>query len=407
MKHQKAYHLLIIFLFLIFSPLVLKAQEESILYFMNDMPQRQHLNPAHKSVYKTTFVLPSMYANNNSIILPFDVIIDGGEFPGNFDLSKILSELNKLEQEEDHAVLDIAGIYITNDKVGISFFAREKATFLSYDHKISTPTNFSNSQTESKVLDINHYREYGIGFNYNIKDRLTLGFNAKYLQGLDNLKVSGSELDSTQNTNQGIVSYESGKNGHGYALDFGASYQITDHWMIDIAVTNLGQIHWGDTYQYTEIDDLYPVSNNDDSNIVESNENFTTFLPMQFVLGGSYNFGHKFLIGATVGGGYYRDILNLKYSVNMHKRFADFLGLGINYTNEGTGVEKIGASASIGFPGIKAYAITENVFGVVEQWDSDRSLMVRIGVNLNFGYVKQNYLNKKETRASKIMEATW
>ncbi|MBB3698908.1 hypothetical protein KMW28_08950 [Flammeovirga yaeyamensis] len=408
MRHKIFYNCTLLLLFLLSFTHQVKAQEESILYFMNDLPQRQHQNPAHKSVYKTSIVLPSMYVNNNSIILPFDVIINGDEFPGSFDLGKIINELNQLEQDEDHATLEIAGLYISNDKISLSFFAREKANFLSYNEELAIPSTFGVSDAnETKTLDINHYREYGLGFNYNIKDRLTIGFNAKYLSGLDQVKINGAELDSAnQNINSGLVAFESGKNGHGYSVDLGISYQITDRWLVDIAATNLGQIYWNEAYQYAEIGDLYPTPSTDDSSI-ESKDPYTTNLPMQFVLGGSYDFGHRFLIGATVGGGYYKDIFNPKFSINMHKRFADFLGLGINYSREGTGLERVGASASIGFPGIKAYAITENVFGVIDQWDSDRSLMVRIGVNLNFGYVKKNYLNKKETRSSKIMEAEW
>ncbi|ANQ48827.1 hypothetical protein MY04_1451 [Flammeovirga sp. MY04] len=407
MRHKIFYNCTLLLLLLFSFTHQVKAQEESILYFMNDLPQRQHQNPAHKSVYKTSIVLPSMYINNNSIILPFDVIINGDEFPGSFDLGEVLNELNQLEQDEDHATLEIAGVYVTNDKISLSFFAREKAHFLSYDENLNVPTPFNApASNATKTLDINHYREYGIGFNYNIKDRLTLGFNAKYVSGINQIKINGSELDSAnQNNNSGLVAYQSGKNGHGYSVDLGVSYQITDHWLIDLAVTNLGQIYWNEAYQYAEIGDVYP--NTEEIQSVEATDPFTTVLPMQFVLGGSYDFGHRFLIGATVGGGYYRDIFNPKFSINMHKRFADFLGLGINYSREGTGLERVGASASIGFPGIKAYAITENVFGVIDQWDNDRSLMIRIGVNLNFGYVKRNYLNKKETRSSKIMEAEW
>ncbi len=447
-----------------------------MLYFMKDMPQSSQLNPAHKSVYKTSIVLPSCYANAESTVFSYNHIFTKGEYTQNIDLEKLFQNLKNQNIIEGNAALDVFGIYITSDKVSLNFFIREKLNSFSYidsdlgellSKGTAHPDNLGQVFNLNPTLEVSHYREYGMGFNYNIKDRVTIGFNAKYLSGIGNIKMNSADItiqtidasnypivigvqgpiNTTGLTNifdasgnfdsDGILAYLAGGAGHGYSFDFGITYQHTDNWLFEFAATNIGQIHWrngrrdyelgADSYNSFRLEGATPndlFSNNSenisnaqydsisalfDMHVMDSQEqiDYTTTLPLNVNGAASYDFGHKFIIGATVGFSYYEEYFNPKVSVSMNKRFADFIGLGVSYSADKSGINKIGAAVTVGFPGLKAYAMSDDVVKIISDWQEAQSLGIRFGINLNFGYVKKNYLNKKKTRASQIMEAKW
>lgn len=450
------------------------SQQETMMYFMKDMPQSLQLNPAHKSVYKTSIVLPSVYANAESTTFSYNNIFTEDIDGTNIDLEKFFEKLKNQNVMETTAVVDLIGLTVTSDKISFSLFVRERISSVAeFNDDIGEliskgPAHEDNLNKEfnlAPTFNLSHYREYGFGFNYNIHDRWTFGVNAKYLSGLLNVNISNAEitlktedatnypiyvsvggqpmrtagldklLDDDKNfTSAEIGSYLAGGAGHGYAIDLGVTYQFSDRVLFEFAVSNIGEIIWNnsrkdyylgaDNYNSVKITGSNPqnalegININDSSPQVDSLvalfdfhevdgndfESYSTTLPLYCNFAASVDLGHKFIIGSTFGFSYLEDYFNPRASISMNKRLADFISLGVNYTADKSGVSRVGGAVTIGFPGIKIYAISDDLVKNFTDWKAAQSIGIRFGVNLNFGYVKKNYLHKKETRASKIME---
>ncbi|AZQ62400.1 hypothetical protein EI427_09170 [Flammeovirga pectinis] len=471
MNFNSKYILYIAFLWMfIASCLTANAQQETMLYFMKDMPQSSQLNPAHRSVYKTSIILPSAYVNAESTTFYYNSIFSDDEYGSNVDLEKLFENLKDNNVLETSAYLDIFGLYITSDKVSISLFIREKLSALSsinedvgelFSKGTAHQDNLNKTFNVAPTINLSHYREYGIGFNYNIKDQWTFGLNIKYLSGIMNVQATDATIEITTEdavnyplhvkvdgpiqtaglpnildkagnfSTANIGDYLAGGAGNGYAVDVGLTYQFSDKLLFEFAATNIGQIFWTngrrnyeigaqdynsytivgaspqqiinqeiDNTQYDSLVALFDYQLTEDGNL----DSYTTYLPTYVNLASSYDFGHKFIIGATLGFSYYDSYFNPRVSVSMNKRFADFLGIGLNYTADKSGISRLGAAVSVGFPGIKVYAVSDDIVYNISNWQNSQSLGIRVGVNLNFGYVKKNYINKKETRASQLMD---
>ncbi|WP_188172280.1 DUF5723 family protein [Flammeovirga sp. EKP202] len=459
---------------LLLSALTCLGQQETMLYFMKDMPQSLQLNPAHKSVYKTSVVLPSVYMNAESTTFSYNNIFTEDLDGNNIDLEKFFEKLQDQNVMESTAVVDLVGLTITSDKISISLFVRERiSSVMQIEEDVGElfakgtahPDNLNKEFNIAPSFNLSHYREYGFGFNYNIKDRWTFGVNVKYLSGLMNINMKNAQItlktedaanypitvsmgdapirsagfnklltSNKEITSAELGSYLAGGAGNGYAIDLGLTFQLTDKVLLELAATNIGQIIWSNSRQDYRLgaedyntmvltgsnpQDVFNNENLDtpnpqydslvslfDFHEMENSDqsSYITTLPMYANLAGSIDLGHKFIIGCTIGFSYIEDYFNPRFSISANKRFADFLGIGINYTADKSGISRVGGALSIGFPGIKVYAISDDLVKNITNWKDSQSLGIRFGVNLNFGYVKQNYLNKRQTRASQIME---
>ncbi|NME67538.1 DUF5723 family protein [Flammeovirga aprica] len=449
------------------------GQQETMLYFMKDMPQSLQLNPAHKSVYKTSIILPSVYLNAESTTFSYNNIFTEDLDGTNIDLEKFFEKLQDQNIMESTAVVDLVGLTITSDKISFSLFVRERISSVMqikedvgelFAKGTAHPDNLNKEFNVAPEFNLSHYREYGFGFNYNIKDRWTFGLNAKYLSGLMNISMKNAKItlqtedaanypitiamgdapirtagfnklltSDKEFTTAELGSYLAGGAGNGFAFDLGLTFQLTDRILLEFAATNIGQIIWSNSRQDYQLgaenyntvvltgsnpQDVFNSENFDEPNpqydslvklfdfqeLPSDGGTYTTTLPMYTNVAASINLGHKFIIGCTAGFSYLDGYFNPRASFSMNKRFADFLGIGVNYTADKSGISRFGGAVSIGFPGIKVYAISDDLVKNITNWKDSQSLGVRVGVNLNFGYVKQNYLNKKQTRSSQIME---
>ncbi len=143
-------------------------------------------------------------------------------------------------------------------------------------------------------VNVNAYAEIALGHSRKIGDKLTVGLKLKYLAGLANANVEYSKFDLTLSDDEWKIYNEisgnlslagsevsistdddmtfdydlasAGLAGAGFAVDFGATYEVFDWLVVSAAVNDLGFIKWkngntlittsGNTFVYDGFSDI-------------------------------------------------------------------------------------------------------------------------------------------------------
>ena len=146
-------------------------------------------------------------------------------------------------------------------------------------------------------ISLNSYLEFGFGYNREINDKVSFGFNVKYLNGLANAYTTKTDLTLTtgENYHELILNHsidgklaciydifdvsdvikDSTKNlwddvikrtqlsdfkNHGFSFDLGARYKINDVFELSAAVLDIGFINWkSNAYQYKVADKSFTL----------------------------------------------------------------------------------------------------------------------------------------------------
>lgn len=276
----------------------LNAQNTNTMYFMDNIAERNNINPAfipNCNFYFDFIVLPNLYLNigTNNLIFKDLLYIQNG-IPTtalnsstninklyqsllpttdiNFDLGlNILSFGFKVKKHYftfDMGIRANANIYIPKDAFKLALYGTPNADGInSFD--------LSSLGIESSI-----YSNIGFGYMNQINERWQIGFKAKFLMGYANvdtridklqlnasrqswnLKTGGSILSSLPvnfNTNEdGSIDIQSATlystnnliallynpAGYGGAIDFGITYQPIKYLTISTSITDLGFLYW-------------------------------------------------------------------------------------------------------------------------------------------------------------------
>jgi hypothetical protein len=307
--------------------------------------------------------------------------------------------------------------------------------------------------------DIKYYREFGAGFSRNFTDRLRIGIKGKLLFGLaatsiDNkslgitinddyshtldanltVNISGPvnvSMDSKNNidnidfddsrfkTSSGIRDFFSGRKNMGLGLDIGATYALTDRIVVSASVTDLGFIRWRkdvtnlkannqfvfnglDMFDVLKGTKTFDEVGNDMLNslkdafvVSNTKEPFTTYLPFNISLGGSYNIAKQFSVGllsySRIIGKQVREALTLSANINIGSSLSASLG----YTAENHQYENLGAGLTFRAGVTQFYLVTDRIPVMWNRIKNDNSNIIlpsnwntfnlRLGMNLVFG----------------------
>lgn len=210
------------------------AQQDNTLYFLNNVPQRNLLNPAINHSCKTYVsgiilpvagqLLPPIHFNYNNNSLSYKEVI----YPGSGIYSDSL--ITPLQIGEDHSeffdrLRQVNYISIENHIDLISAGYRWKSYYFNFHIAEKTEARFSfpkdlmvlawegngksllgNEAFLSYMgLTAIHYREYAIGTSWEMDSKLTVGAHAKLLFG--KASIYSKRTDLTWNTNADDYSY--------------------------------------------------------------------------------------------------------------------------------------------------------------------------------------------------------
>lgn len=443
-------------LLLLFCAEVL-AQQNFTLYPMQRIPQSNLLNPAQTPDCKWHLGIPGLnsnYFHYSNGGFNFNQILDATE-PLNGDtltlnLNKVvglLSEQNYIALKAEFSIL--SGGFKTGNHY-FHFSATEKAAF-----RISLPKDLFRFVIDGNgganlgetfhfrfKTDAIHYREYAMGYAYNLEDKLSIGGRFKVLKGFNVLNTKTADINittdkedysylinanvelNTASTIGRIIQTDSGQqwadfdfNSHlrnsknsGVAFDLGFQYQFNDKLSLSGSVIDMGYIHWNKNAVGLKSHDLSAEYKFDGIHVNGSDtstdfgqymedvadtlktlfkldtveQEFGTPLSPEFFIGAQYSLNEKL----TVGGLFYGDFYNRRFypglTVNLLWKASRAFNLNITNTFYNRGFLNPGIGGSLNLGPVQMYGVMDN-FLLPFAFGSMKSFSIRAGMNLTFG----------------------
>lgn len=291
-------YLIIICLLSIIPINSVKAQNTNTMYFMNEIAERNNLNPAFTpscNFYLDFIFLPNIYfsfGNDNFIIRDF--IYNQNGKTQTFLNSKESLELFFKNMQPTTTMnfnynlnilsfgFQVKKSYFTFD-LGLNM---DVATYLPSDlfkfalYGTPDPNGINTFNLSQLGVDASLYSSAAIGYMYKINKQLTVGAKAKFLMGYANINTSINKLylnasrqewsletDGTINASLpirfntlengnidfGSIQMNSANEllellykpaGIGAAIDLGIKYEPIKNFVISASVTDLGMIYW-------------------------------------------------------------------------------------------------------------------------------------------------------------------
>lgn len=259
-------------------------------------------------------------------------------------------------------------------------------------------------------VDMLAYMEYGLGYNRDINDKLTVGGRLKLLSGVANIhteksllgistdattfnitidgamKINTSNLSQFEDTTYNPLSLvKSAYNfqNFGLAVDLGASYQLTDKIQLSSSLVDLGFIKWKTNVSNYGTDNVNYTFEGIDLNAViydsldiaqsltdtlgdvftadETNEAYSTALHAKFNIGGKYKI-NKYFSGNFL---MYNEIYAKKYSAGFSFattiQLKNWLSASLNYNIYGRAYNNVGFGLSLKGGPIQFYIMSDNI----------------------------------------------
>lgn len=431
-----------IFLALFCQPLM--AQKDFVLYNTEGLFQRHYVNPAFTPDTKVQIGVPgitSLYGGvAHSGFTLADLIQVRPDDSLTLNVDNMISKLKDNNFVTSDFQIDLLNVgFYVGEKNYFSFSVSQRvhSRFI-YPRDLAVLVWEGNGKSllgerasfDGIGFDFNAYREFAVGYTRVINDKLTLGGRFKYLQGHFNIhtrtSVFGLHTDETtydltidgqgeintagflqlMNDDLEINDLLFGTSNHGFAVDFGATYQLNDKISLSASLLDLGYIRWKDytrsfvleefeyTFEGVDLQDFIDDSGSSTDQVVDSLENlfeggehddaYNAPLYTRFFIGGNYELNEKFTAGALLYNevlkGHFRSALTLSMNVRL-KHWLSATGtytmFNRSYTNLGLGFVLRGGP-------VQFYLMTDNVFGVIIP-DHMRNWHVRTGINVVIG----------------------
>ena len=268
-----------------------QAQQDLTLMNLTNIQQIQYVNPAFRPQARVNIGFPglsSIYLNHyNTVFTPKDLFsVDGSTTTLRVDhLKKMWKKKNDISLSAKIDLLHFG--FQFKKKNYISFNITENAfarvTLPGDLLRFPFTGNANFDELKDGTLDfsglgieLNHYREYALGFQREWSDKLSVGAKIKYLYGMENVHTKKSNM--TWKTDQetydwtlkgefaantsGIYSFTDSIDGNneienedykayalkrknrGLAFDLGATYDVNEKLTVGASVVDLGFIRW-------------------------------------------------------------------------------------------------------------------------------------------------------------------
>ena len=409
------------------------AQNDLSFYHMGDyVAQTQNLSPVHlpKNAF-TLGVLTHAGARANSNLLLSDVFVaNGNRIKIDFDnLHSIAQNKNNIDAGFE---IPLWMLSLKTKKGSISLFANVKGTvnWLFTDELTGITANgFAESfALSNEKLLATSYTEIGIGYTHQFLDkRLAVALRLKSLYGRSHAKIQENASFSVDidlitsfwnvrasNATLHTAGVEDPEyddlslftENNGFAMDLGATYAITDKLTLELAVNDIGSIHWtenvrnyhlddsdGKIYLGTDlntegsIEDEIEEALNEVIGTSENTDSFTTKLATRTFLSARYQISQK----NTLVAAFFKNnhaLLNSapSYSIG-YQRTLQKTTYGILARTGGANEEiSIGANAMLRLGILQFYAATDNLASLFGKVEEVRGGSFRFGLNIVYGY---------------------
>jgi len=435
----------IILLLLLVAVAPLHAQQDLGIHFMDGVWQSNLTNPALLPDRTITISLPGFYNSLYSSGFTYNELVRTNEEGNPFlDVDNVIAQLD----ENDNIIrdqLDIPTIHL-GIRIGDQFFMSaghnfRVNAFFNYPKSLPSLVWDGNAQFIGETVEIGPdflaqaYNEFYLGGAYAVNELLTVGARFKILSGTGDISVSNRELSlfTSEDIYQasliadyvinstGIFNYDGFDNSAfefddivdlgtlftentGVAFDLGATIQVDDL-TLTASILDIGQITWKSTtnnarlqgdFEYEGLDALRDalVDSLDIGSIAdtlenvyevrETNDTYSTALPLRFYLSGRYQLNDMFTVGGLLYAEQFREQFSPAFAINGQARFTNFLQAGLVYAIRNGQFDNIGINAALRAGPIQLVLATDNLLTVFRVADS-KSANFRLGLNLSFG----------------------
>lgn len=265
---------------------VAKAQQVSPVDFMKMNPYQMKSNPAAKLPYES--VMSIVIGNTNLSLqhtgLRYDNFFDfdAQGVPTTLNLRKLANGLNESNFLGINSETQLFTLYRSIGNGMLTFdwgvkvrgdlrFSDDLFKLLAYGNSVFVGEG--NPANVDVNLNLNTYREFAVGYQHNINEKLSIGGRVKLLFGLANLATSNANVklftdpdsyalrimenvgvmaslprvftleNGVLNANGGFIWSDLFRNV-GFGMDLGVEYRFNEHFGVMAAVNDLGFIRW-------------------------------------------------------------------------------------------------------------------------------------------------------------------
>lgn len=434
----------IVALLLLISCKIAFSQNERSLYFMPDIPQARFVNPAHDANHNLYVGIPALSSIRFGLenTFHYDDIFQRRGDSIYLDRDYLLSNL-----VEDNAInFDMMVEYISfGFRVKDNYFSFRIADVGNANASINRETIrfmvYGNGSEQFLGKDINlggnainfsYYREYALGFTRRVNERLTVGTNFKYLQGIANvftndfqfnLHTAPDDFTLTVKSNLDfnvsapgidddaeVSDFIPNANNAGFAFDFGGQYQVNEQLSVSAGVVNIGAITWDsnvknfrtadpdaefvydgfDISEFIQDRELNSERINqvldsiaDELGITETALKYTTPLPAWLNLNANYKLKESSQIGVLIRNRFLKDQNWTTVSLAYTHSFNNKVNLMVSNTFARGSYFTPGFGLSANLGPVQLYLVNEN-FTAPLLYRTARLYSIRFGINLVF-----------------------
>jgi hypothetical protein len=283
---------------------------------------------------------------------------------------------------------------------------------------------------DNSGMNLNVFREVGLGLSTPINDKLTIGVRAKLLMGHFNVTTVNSSFGMHTDAETYALTFDGGARVNtagfenldlpgltpldiffnnenlGIAVDLGADYKLDDKITLSASVLDLGYISWSSnvanyniadfnyTFSGVELLDFMGGNTSALDEVIDTlNSQFSTFktdevyrsgLYTRFFLGGNYKINDKFNAGALVYNEFIANSLRQAVSISGGIKLKDYFTLTTNYTIFSRSYSNIGLGLIVKGGPVQFFVISDNL-SVAFAPERSKNLHARFGLNLAVG----------------------
>jgi hypothetical protein len=455
--------LLFIPVFILFAAHFMYSQHSQTLYYMDRLPQITTMNPAAQPECNFYLGLPgisgiNLNIGNNSLNYE-DIIFDS---PVNDSLITFLHPdanvddfLNNLKEDNNLFTELSANLLSFGFRAGesyIHFGIMEKSElYFSYPKDLASLLLKGNKQfagTSAQfgnfAMTSNNYIEYSLGFSRKVFDNLSIGFKAKYLNGLASLRSedfnlelytseSGDsmslstdiELQATapvtittdsmgyvDEINDRDISVSDAFANPGFAFDIGAVYQPMDELTLSASLVDLGFISYGNfTHNYriegqygftgidvsSQFDDSDTESNmgeelidslKESINMTYSEDAFFAPLGPKIYIGGRYHLTEKVDFGLLSRTRFFNGNVQQSFTLSANTRPIRGISLSASYSIMNGAYNNLGLGLALRLGPFQLYTMSD-MFSAGMWPQKTQSFNMRFGLNFVIGCNKK------------------
>jgi len=440
-------------LFVFVTAVNLSAQQDFIMYNLQDIPQSAYSNPSNRFNGNFYLGIPALSSNYFSFSNTGFSYTDAVKKSGDsllLDFNSLLAELKDENFLSFNTKIDLLSFGISLGKstqltVNITENANFRFSytkdFMDFIHKGNAAFSDDVANFDGLGISFNHYREYGIGVSHQLTKELRIGARAKYLYGMENIYSKKTDISLRtdpvtfaltakadvevqtsgfgDNGDESTINQLTGRNNSGFAIDLGGDFQFSEKLSFNASIIDLGFINWNDynktysiangeyTYDGIEVSAFTNESEGEDGNtsfdrvldsleedfkVVETEEAYTSPLTARFYLGANYKLNESTMVGGIIQSEIFQGDILPSLTASINRKMTKWITLAASYTVIHGSFTNLGFGFNLNPGPVQFYVVSDNILGAFKPQDT-RFLQMRFGINLIFGSEKTKEIN--------------